>query len=294
MAKISELFKSLAKKAGIDITGDEYKPVLELTAEVPDALNSALETNLMSEAAALNNSKIKATLKAQIYNGIDSDVNALIEEYELEDSVKTAILSEKKSVDRIKKLASHLKEQSTKASKEGNKPEADALRRQVQDLNEKIKTVTADKQKEIDQLKADNENASTGFDVKALLSSKEFTLPKEIAKGEQLKMIHGIVTEELKTKGLKLVRENGLLKLTKEDGSEPFDDKNNKLELSSFIDGALSQRGLLKITDSNGPGGNGNNPPANVGPDGKAIVPLAGFNSAISEIEARIAEATKA
>ena len=140
MPKLSELFKSLAKKAGLNVDDEKYADAFKIEGEVPDEVASALEKNLMNESAALNNTKIKSTIKAQLYNGIDSDFEGSLDEFELPDDVKASILGEKKTVDRVKKLSAHLKEEAGKASKAGNKEEAAALRKQVEDLNKSVKT----------------------------------------------------------------------------------------------------------------------------------------------------------
>lgn len=293
MPKLSEFLTALAKKAGIDLTDPKYADVLAATIEVPDDLSNALEKNLMTEAAALANSKIRSTIRAEVYNGVDSDFNSLIEEYELDTEVKNSILGEKKAVDRVKKLASHLKEQSEKAAKSGDKTKEEALKKDVENLNTQIKNLKAEKQKEIDQLKADNETNLTGFQVKSLLGSKKYTLPEAMKPEEQVEMVYGIVDQELKSKGLKLVRENGTLRLVKEDGTDPYDDKNNKLELPTFIDGALAQRGLLKVSDPVEPGqpGNGPTPPQTV--PGGPVTPPPVYQQAIGQIDQLIAEASQ-
>jgi hypothetical protein len=259
--KLNAFLTSLAKKTGLDLTKPEFKDALSSEIEIPDAMATTIETGLMNEEAAKNNSRIRSAIKAEVYNGVDSDVNSVIEELGLDDDAKTTVLSEKKSIDRIKKLASHLTEQSKKAAKEGDKTQADALKKQVQELNDQIKTIKQTSQQQIDQLKADNENSLIGFNVKALLGTKQFVLPDAMSPAEKVEMVYSILNNELSNKGLKLIRENGNLKLQKTDGTEAYDDKNNKLELPSFIDGALAQRGLLKVSDpKQGQQGNGGAP----------------------------------
>lgn len=247
--KLNALLTSLGKKTGLDLTKPEFKDILASEIDVPDALANQIETGLMNEEAAKANSRIRSAIKAEVYNGVDSDVNGLIEELGLDDDNKTAILSEKKSIDRIKKLAATLTEQSKKAAKDGDKTQSEALKRQVEDLNSQIRTIKQTSQQQIDQLKADNENSLIGFNVKAMLGTKQFVLPDAMKPDEKVEMVYGILNGELQAKGLKLIRDNGVMKLQKADGTEAYDDKNNKLELPTFIDGALAQRGLLKVSD---------------------------------------------
>jgi len=104
--KLNAFLTSLSKKTGLDLTKPEFKDVLASEVEIPDAMANVIEGGLMNEEAAKNNSRIRSAIKAEVYNGVDSEVNAVIEELGLEDDAKTTVLSEKKSIDRIKKLAS--------------------------------------------------------------------------------------------------------------------------------------------------------------------------------------------
>jgi gas vesicle protein len=291
--KFSDYITAQAKKVGVDLTDPKFADILAVTIDIPDDLAGALEKGLMTVDAAVNNPAIRNKIKAEVYNGVDSDVNSLLDGFELDDATKTDILSEKKSIDRIKKLASHLKEQSDKAAKSGDKSQADALKKQVEELNNQIKTIKTDSEKTIDQLKADNENSLIGFNVKSILGSKKYTLPEAMKPEEQVETVWAIVNQELQQKGLKLMRENGALKLLKADGTDPYNEKNEKLELHSFLDGALAQRGLLKVSDPNNPGGsgNGNVTPQNVSGKDVPVIPQTS-QAAIGEIDKLIQEAT--
>jgi hypothetical protein len=288
--KLNALITALAKKANIDITDAKFAGILATETDIPDELANAIESGLMSEAAAVANFSVRNKIRAEVYNGIDKDVESLLEEFEFDEKNRTAVLSEKKASDRMKKLASILQEQSKAAEKSGNPTKAAALEKQVEDLNKQIKTLTQTHQQKLDQLAADNENAQIGFSVKSILSSKKLALPETMSAEEKVEMVHGIINKELQAKGLKVIRENGVLKLQKQDGTDPYDDKNNRLELPSLIDGALAQRGLLKVSDKPNPGRDGKETPETV--PGGGVTPESN-KQFINELDAEIAELTK-
>lgn len=292
--KLNKFLTSLSRKTGLDLTKPEFKDILASEIEVPDEMTNALEAGLMSEDAAKSNTKIRSAIKAEVYNGVDSEVNGLIDGFGLEEAIKTEILSEKKSIDKIKKLASTLKEQSEKAAKNDDKTQSLALKKQVEELNNQIKIIKTDSQKKIDQLIADNENSLNDFSFKSVLGTKNYALPDKMTQEEKVNMIHSILTSEIKGKGYKLVRNsNGSITLLKEDGTEPYDDKNNKLTLSTFADGALAQRGLLKVSgprqDQQGNGG----APNNVTGGGNGNVPQSSQQT-VSQLDKEIADMLEA
>lgn len=291
--KLNALLTDFGKKVGFDLTNDKLKDILAAEIDVPDELAEAMQKGLMTEDAAKNNPKIKAALRAEVYNGIDSDIEALLDELGVDETVGKSVKEQKKTVDKLKSLATHYKAEAEKAGKKGNTADAEALRKQVDDLNKQIKTIQGDSQKTIDQLKADNENNFTDFEVQALLGTKQYALPDQMKPTEKVKTAHAIMKDELAAKGLKLVRENGQLLLRKADGTEYYDDKNNKVDLTNFLDGALAQRGLLKQSDPAQPGG-GNGPLPVPGAGGQQIQLPKAVNTAMTQLDKMISEASAA
>ncbi|MEX6689222.1 hypothetical protein QTN47_17060 [Danxiaibacter flavus] len=247
--KLKELLTALGKKVNFDLTKPEFADILSSDIDIPDVMATAIEKGLMTEDAALNNSGIRSRLRAEVFNGFDREFENTLADFELEEDSRTSILGEKKTIDRMKKLSTVLKEKADKAAKDGNKADAAALRQQVTDLNNQIRDLKANQQTQIDQLKADNENNLIGFELKSILGTRKYALPEQMELSEQINMSHGFVSQDLANAGLKLVRENGKLRLLKQDGTEPYDDKNTPIQLNNFVDSSLSKRGLLKVSD---------------------------------------------
>lgn len=283
--KLNALFTDFGKKVNFDLKNEKLKDLLASEMDIPEEFAEALLKGLMNESAAKN--KLMPGIRAEVYNGIDSDIEELLTEMGLDDNTAKTVKDQKKTVDKLKTLATHYKAEAEKASKKGNSEEATALRKQVEELNNQIKTVKADSQKTIDQLKTDNETSLTGFSLKSLLSTKQYTLPEQMDAEEKINTVYSIVNQELQNKGYKLVRQNGSLAIQKQDGTEAYDEKNNKLELPSFLDGALAQRGLLKQSDPAKPPAK--DPATHIPGQTQASIPAA-VSNALSEIDKQIAE----
>ncbi len=289
--KLNAFLTALGKKIGFDLTDVKLKDILASEAEIPDEFTEALEKGLMTEDAAKNNSKIKAAIKAEAYNGIDSDITSYLEELGLGDDISKPIKDQKKTIDKVKAIATHLKSEAEKAGKAGDKDTEKALKLQVVELNNQIKQIRTESQKTIDQLTADNENSLNDFSFKSTLGTRQFSLPDAMSQEEKVNMVHGIVSSQLKAKGYKLIRNNGALELVKEDGTPAYDEKNNPVTLSTFTDGALAQRGLLKQSDPAKPG-TGNEGQQNGGGNAQTKQPVA-VTTAVSQLDQMIAEASK-
>lgn len=290
--KLNAFLTALGKKIGFDLTDVKLKDILASEAEIPDEFTEALEKGLMTEDAAKNNSKIKAAIKAEAYNGIDSDITSFLEELGLGEDVAKPIKEQKKTIDKVKSIAAHLKSEAEKAGKAGDKETEKALKQQVADLNGQLKKIREDSQKSIDQLKSDNENALNDFSFKTTLGTRQFALPDAMNQEEKVNMVHGIVSSQLKSKGYKIIRNtNGALELVKEDGTPAYDEKNNPVTLDTFTDGALAQRGLLKQTAAApAAGGNGQQILDASGKEFKAPVSV---TTAVSQLDQMIADASK-
>src|SRR6478735_9692378 len=101
MAKLNEFLKSLIIKAGSSVDEEAIKAALSTIAvdtEVKDELVSVIERGLLSIDSAKNNHPdIKRHYYASAYNGLDSELDRLIEDEKLPDEVVTELKAEKSS-----------------------------------------------------------------------------------------------------------------------------------------------------------------------------------------------------
>lgn len=278
--KLADLFLKLAKKVGIDTDSENFKKITLPDVDVPDEMATSLDTKLLTEQAALSNTKIRNTIKAESLNGIDSLINILIEEgqYQDTDSIKNAA----SSYERVKAFHNHVVKAYEQKVKDATKPGANVDKasydKQIADLNEAIRVTKqslADKEKEFNSTR---ETDLTNFEIHKLLLGKEYSLPKEMDADLKVQTAFAAVNKQLQAKGFKVIRENGQLVVVDKDNKPAYSDSHEPIQVGSFFDGVLAQNKLLKVNDQQDGGsddktrtdfipGNGNNgqpkPPAN-------------------------------
>ena len=291
--KFGTLLTNLAKKSGVDTTQKEFIDLLAVDIEVPDAIAAGLEKGLMNLEAAKNHPDLRKAARAEALNGVDSRVAELLEEFQIEDA--DDITGEKNSFEKISKLTRKVKELEGKKAGASKNVDKVALEATIADLNKQIKTVkdslTA-KEKEFSETR---ESDLTNFDIHKRLLGRNYNLPTEMDADLKLTTAQSAVNKELAKKGFKIVRdaESGSLKIVNKEGAQAYSDKNEPLEVETFIDGALAQNKLLKVTDdqsqNNNGGGNNNNP--HIPGGGQQQNPI--YQQRVAELDKEIAELTK-
>jgi len=135
---VSEYFAGLAKRLGIPEDQEELKPLLGMTAVIPDSLTAKLN-GLMTESEAKNNLTIKNHFVATFANGIDGTIPQILTDLGLDPALIEEIKAEKSTGKKVEIALKKLHEaESAKAKANANKdPEA------LQKANEQIKAANA-------------------------------------------------------------------------------------------------------------------------------------------------------
>lgn len=291
--KFGTLLNSLAKKSGIDTAQKEFIDLLSTDIEIPDAIANGIDRGLMNLDAAKANADVRKAIRTEALNGVDSKVAELLEELGIED--KADIDGTKNSYDKISKLAHTVKALEAKKATSGKGADKDAYERQIAELNNQIKEVKTSltaKEKEYQQAREDD---LTNFEMHKKLVGKNYALPAEMDGDLKLNLVQSAVNKELSKKGFKLVRdaENGSLKLVNKEGVPAYNDKNEPLEIDSFIDGALAQNKLLKVNDQSQQQqqqGGGNTASHTTGNGGQQQNPQ--YQQIVQQLDQQIAEMT--
>lgn len=253
--KFGTLLSNLAKKAGVDVAAPEFIALLSHDIEIPDAIADNLNKGLMDINAAKANTEVRKAIRTEALNGVDSKVTELLEELGIEEA--DDITGEKNSYEKVAKLTRKVKEmESKKAGTSNNKDKAE-IEKQIAELNGKLKTANETLTKKEKEWEATRESDLTRFDLHRQLLGKESSLPKDLDDELKLSTLEGAVNKSLAAKGYKLVRTEAGLSIVDKDGNKAYSDKHEEIQASSFIDGALAQNKLLKVSDqSQGGGGN--------------------------------------
>ena len=262
MGKLNTLLSDLAAKSGIDINAEAFKAILKNPAleaiEVPEDFSKPLQENLFTLEAAKNNSIISAHFKATHMNGLDAEQDRVMAELGLDESAINELKTEKSSYKRVGMLAKKIKDLTAKQfeGKGGDKAE---LQTKINTLEAQIAKIVADSKHETDTLRQAHQNELLNYDILGHLAGYNYSLPKEMPVEVKTKTSLSILNNELQSKGLKVVKVDGVLRLQKNDGTDYYDAAHKKVEFPDFAKQVLDTNKLLaNSAASNGAsGGNG-------------------------------------
>lgn len=257
MAKLGDLFKSLATKAGINVnelaTKDPaFASLLAVAAEVPDEIAGQMETTLLTMAAAKNNGELKKHYFAQALDGVDSVIEKVAKKRGIPDEVWTALTGEKNSMKRLEMLDDKIAELQAAKIATTDKTDKTEFQRQIDTLQKELKEAKEAHTAEISRRETEFSTKETGLMINAILAGKNFA-NKDVPQNVNILVARSLLDQKLAAEGAKVVNDNGVIKILKQDGSDYFDRTHNKVDVGTFLDGVLSTNKMLAITD---PGNN--------------------------------------
>lgn len=273
--KLTDLFRDLAIKSGITDfdSNPAYKDFLSLTTEIPDNVATAMQTNLMTLESAKANGTLKSHFFAQAFNGVDTELERLIGDDIFDDNFRTEIKGEKSSTQRMVKAWTKQKETlvskyekelaDLKKAGKGGGDEAEALKIQINQLNNQIASVRAEYDTKINTLKSEHEGELTNLQLEQMLSGFRYAFPAEMPMPARIAAVKAVLLPEINSKGLKIVRKDGNLALLKSDGTDPYNETNQLITLKDLVSKTMADNKLLEVTP---PGGGGQHNPPNPPP----------------------------
>lgn len=258
--KFGTLLSNLAKKAAVDVSTPEFIALLSHDIDIPDPIADSINKGLMDINAAKANKDVRNAIRTEALNGVDTKVDELLTELGLSDEDATPIKGEKNSYEKVALLTRKVKELEEKKSKSNKGADKEIYEKQIRELNDSIKAVKADLVKKEKEFNEAREGDLTNFEQYKLLLGKNYVFPDDMDTELKLQTALAAVNKSLQKDGFKMVRnpETGLLTVLKKDGTQAYNDKNELVEASSYIDGALAQNKLLKVTDQRQQQGGGN------------------------------------
>ena len=251
---LGDYLNTIAAKCGIAADDADLKLMLSNPTlsqiNIPDGLSNKIDSSLLTVEAAKNNPIVLSAIKAQLYNGVDSEIEKALNDVGVEDVLKQELLAEKNTNKRIslalKKIHS-LQEQKANA-KGGDKAE---LQKEIDNLNNQIKDIKKSNDDTISLLKENHETSLLNYDLNQKLLGYNYAFPKEMPKEIALDTVRNLLNRNLQDKDGKFVRENGELKLLRKSTNGDYYDNNNKLTTKDFIESVLAQNKLLAVSNSN-------------------------------------------
>ena len=174
MAKIGTLIEKLFKKAGIDTTTEELKPLFALDTEVSDDTIGKVDKNLLTIEAAKSNSEVNKALRQSILGVADSKLDELIIELGLNPGEEYA--ANKNTYEKMVQLTKLAHEAGKKSSGANNKQTADDFAKKEADYNKQLKELKDGLAAKETEFKSTRENDLTSFELQKILLGKEYIL----------------------------------------------------------------------------------------------------------------------
>lgn len=284
-----ELIASLAQKAGIkkddpalvDLLAHAELSKINVKKEVEDAL----EGNLFNFDAAKANSALAAHFKQGALDPVDKAVERFMDEYKFDDATKAEINSERSSYKKVELFTKKLNEFATKSGtgKVDNKEfveKINALNQQLAEAKklaeEGVAKVTSERDQEVLDLLLDNHIG--GYKLAG----------GEIPQNLKVTAAKTALLNALSEKGGVIKREGKSLILQGKEGAKFFNEKNQEMDLKSFVAATLAANNLL-VTGDPGNGGNGGAGNGGAGGAGGIKTDAVNVNNeALAEIEAQL------
>lgn len=256
--KIGALLNSLLQKAGIKSDDPALIGLLSkaelANAELPIELADALEKNLLTIDSASAHKDVRNKIIAQAMNGIDGEIDSLLDELDFDDAVKTSIKGiTNNSHERVRQLKAETKKLIEKASKQQGKGDIEAANKTIKELNDKLAQIGVTNQKAIDDLKAGHRSQIKDVKLQSLLHGKNYPnkdLPAEV----NVLTAQHLINADLVKKGYIMdIDDNGQWTLKTKDGTDVFVD-NKQIDYQQYIDAVLAENKFLAVNTPQPPG----------------------------------------
>lgn len=269
MAKLSEFIKSLIVKAGGNAEDEKIKTALaavDANAELGEEIATTIDRGLISlESAKNNHPDIKKHYTALALNGLDTELERLMEDEKLGDDIVAELKAEKSSTKRAAMLTKKIKE--LEASKVNSGKEATkALNEQITELNNKLRA----EKDSINGIKTEYEAKLRSKDMhyaKRDLMAGYKTIHDGLDAETRNIIINAIIDKNMKSRGLQWELDgNGNFVIQTKEGNNAFTEDNRQMTPKIFLDKVMADEKLLVVSDnSNQQGNNRNNQNSNSG-----------------------------
>lgn len=272
--KLIALVKDLFIKAGVKMDDTKVAEFLNTgtiqDVEVPDEVANQVNTTLMSLAAAESDTNLRSKLigigRKEAYDGMDSEINATMNELGIADDVKQKILAEKSTTKRAALLAKEVKGSSEKGSTQKEMTET------INKLNKQISDAQAEKEAEIKKIRDDYDGKLLQQSIDFDLSGYNYAFPDATPMGTKIAAAKASLNARLAADGAKVITDAaGNKKVVNADGTDYYDANKKAVSYKDYITAALTQDNLLTASkDPKGNPGRKDDPPTKIpGQDGK-------------------------
>lgn len=252
--KFGEFLNTMAAKLGLQNDPQMVSLLSNATLaqmEIGDDFAGKMNAGLMSLEGAKSNTEVKKHFDALALNGVDAKLLPLAQLY----GVQTQFDTEKSTYKRVDILAEAVKAKIAEIQAQAAKgdvtkdSEVKRLNGELQNMQNRLTALTAEKDNEIAGLKATHEKAMLGSLIDFALTGKPYANDKVDAK-TNVTIARALIDSALTSKGAIIVNDNGTLKVRNANAPELdlLDEGNKPVTFAGFTDKVLADANLLKVS----------------------------------------------
>ena len=266
--KLQEFIKSLIVKAGGNVDDEKIKTALtaiDENYELQDDIATTIDHGLISiENAKNNHPVIKNHYTALAYNGLDSELDRLMEDEKFTEDIIAEIKNEKSSTKRASLIARKIKElEASKANQD--KAGTKALNEKISELQGLLRA----EKDSINGIKTEYEkklrDKDKSYHMRDLLAAYKTIYDKLDPETRNI-TINAIIDKNLRSKGYQFeIDENGNFVIQMKDGNGAFTDDHRALTPKIFLDKVMADENLLAVTENQNNNQNNRNQNQNSG-----------------------------
>ena len=249
---LGQLINSLALKAGILANDPALLGILsnaELTkVTVNGDFLKALDENLISmDAASDNHPILSAKYKSQALNPIDRKMEALMEQFGLDDAAKDEIKAVKSSYERLDKLAEKLKTLTEKKDGADTSKEKGALQKQIDDLLKKMQDEKSTYDKQLSEVQDERLRDKIGFELKSIYGGAK-TIFDSLEGSVKASSLDAIINKGLQEKNAVFTYDDkGNFIVQTKEGATLLRANNTKYTPQELVDEILATNKVLAV-----------------------------------------------
>jgi hypothetical protein len=246
---LAEFIQELSDRVQIDAADEQLKQLVMNPAlssvQVPANIAASVQSRLMTENEAKTNFNIKKHFTGTALSTVDSKIKDLLDEFAFDDEIKSSILTEQSTYNRIPMLAKAIadaKEKSISATGGEKKTLVD----KIGELQNLLNAEKEGRKSDIDRVNSQWQSQLTEKELYAMFSGYNYAL--DLDKDVTISTAKGLWEKKLKERGGKYVFTNDGLKLVNAEAPDlPFTIDNKTVDVKSFTENVLAEAKLLKV-----------------------------------------------
>lgn len=269
-----DFITKLATMAGLDTSNPDLVSILSNSEfsnyKIPDDVVGRINSSLLTMDSARNNENLRKHYHAEILNGLDSNIEAVIERFGVESDIADAIRQEKKTTEKYNRLIEKLNDLNARKAQSSSKSDKAELENEIGKLNGQIKDLNQRLQTAPQERDAFWTEKLKGKAIQNMLTSYNYAGEKDIPKEVLIETASVLLNRKLNEQKVRLdySADNDSISLKTESGMDFYKD-NTPVSFKSFADSVLAESKLLAI------------PGANNAPTPSAAQPLPAANQTI-------------